>query len=305
MRNYKRPPLESFKHLIWKPGDSVSKPDLTGSSGAEVEDADNYVIVRDIECTDADGTVFDRHDELWIPKDVERTEELDEDGNNKPKNFTPYNAIVHFEENDCFLPPVCVTLNYLVKIFDAAVERQEDGNYEILDEEFKKVLDRYHSIGEGNFSYHAQNSLVAYGTSEMIHYPKKEEFTSAGGSVDINVGRENIRLGFDKSELQDCLLLDGLKNKGIERFVRQYSGLVEPERLVDLGDYYSWLSGKDKPIKLWFPWNGKNGKDFTATRASWVGCGSDSFNLGAYYDLDDGNADYYGAASRVQSLPPS
>ena len=77
MRNYKRPPLESFKHLIWKPGDSVSKPDLTGSSGAEVEDADNYVIVRDIECTDADGTVFDRHDELWIPKDIERTEEID------------------------------------------------------------------------------------------------------------------------------------------------------------------------------------------------------------------------------------
>ena len=262
---------------------------------SSVQDAGDYVIVRDIECTDADGNVFEKHDELWVPKDIER------DGDNKSILLTPYNWNLHFEEKgkDCFLPSAALTLNYLLKILPAAVRKRSDGEYAVINEEFKKVLDSYHDYGLG-YGYHAQNSLVAYGTSEMIHYPKKEEFIYAGGDVDVNSDRESIRLSFNKSELQDGLLSEGLKNKDIERFVRQYSGVFEPEKLVDLGDYYSWLSGRDKPTRLWFPWHGKKGKNNTSTCASWVGCNSNDFNL-----IGNSNLDYSNAASRVQSFPPS
>ena len=239
-----------------------------------VQDAGDYVIVRDIKCVGADGDVFEYHKELWVPKDVERDED-----NKLRWFFSPYEAIVHFEKkaNDWFLPSAALTLNYVLKIFPEAVRKRSDGKYVTINEEFKKVLDKNYD------SWYAQNSLIAYGAGEIIHYPGKIDFNSADASVDINANIDSIRLIFDRSELYGCHLSEGLKNKAIERFVRQFSGLTEPEKLVELGDYYGWLSGENQPTKIWFPWDGKRGRSFAKTRECWFGCDNGRF----YLEADD------------------
>ena len=208
-----------------------------------VEDAGDYVIVRDIECTDADGNVFEYHKELWIPKDV---------WNPYDRPFNLYDEVVHFQEigSGWFLPSAALTLNYLLKILPAAVNKRSNGTYGVINEEFKKVLDRHCNY------WCLQNSLIDYKTNEIMHYPKTHS------SSYINAGRSNARLSFDKSELRSGFikLETGLKNKGIERFVRQYSGLIEPERLVELGDYYSSFPEANKFVSLYFEWHNLNEK---------------------------------------------
>ena len=262
-----------------------------------VQDAGDYVIVRNIECVDADGNVFEKHDELWIPKDVERDK-------NYVKSFSVYGAIVHCEEkgNDWFLPSAAATLNYLLKIFPKAVRKRSDGNYHTINEEFKKVLDIFYNGQDQFFGVLAQNSLVAFGKSEIIHYPKKEDFTYASGDVGINFNRDSIRLEFDNSNLEVCCLLDGLENKGIERFVRQYSGVANPEELLNLGDYYGWLSNGDKHSRLWFSSNYEGSMNFSDTFALRIFC--DTYN--PYLNIcADINLDNSFSASGVRYIPPS
>ena len=76
-----------------------------------------------------------------------------------------------------------------------------------------------------------------------------------------------------------CLLSEDL-NEGIEHFISQFTGGLEPKRLADLDDYYTWLSGENKPTKLWFARDRTN-KYFNGTCPSWVGCSTDNFSLGA------------------------
>ena len=248
---------------------------------SDVVDAGDHLIVRNIKCTDANGNVYEKYDELCMPKDIVR------DGTNQ-KSFNPYNGIKYFEDqgDGSFLPSLPVTLNILIKVLDAAVEKQDDGSYVTLNDGVKKVLDRYHDRCDG-YGWHVQNTIIDYGRSEVIHYPIKNDINK---SVDLNVDKTRIELSFDKTDLEDCLLSTGLKNPGIKQFVQQFTGLSNPEKLVDLGDYYSWLSGRSKPTKLWFPWSGKDGNNCSRKAAAWVGCVSYDFNLYANYFLVYGGA---------------
>ena len=256
-----------------------------------VEDAGDYVIVRDISCIGADGNVFEQYDELWVPKDVE----LD---NGAPAGFSAYKGITHFEAkgDDWFLPSSALTLNYLLKILPAAVKKRSDGNYAVINGEFKKVLDRYFRIGGVYAGWHVQNTIIAYGTNEIIHYPLKNDFSHSGGELDINLKKDNTRLRFNRSELYNSF---NLKNKHIKHFVRQYSGLAEPEKLVDLGDYYGWLSKGYGLISLEFPWNGRLGKNFPGICSSLVCCGPNYF-----YPYYNGNLGQIDSAAGVRSFQP-
>ena len=58
----------------------------------------------------------------------------------------------------------------------------------------------------------------------------------------------------------------------------------EPEILIEIGKYFG------KPAKVWFPLNGKAGKSFNETRATWFGCNVTSFDLDANYNLSGTNS---------------
>ena len=74
-------------------------------------------------------------------------------------------------------------------------------------------------------------------------------------------------------------------NKNMKRFVQQFSCIPKLEELLELYQHlgkipYVWVSSSNK------------------TRAAWLGCGGDGFNLDANYDL------YYDIAARGVRASP-
>jgi len=126
--------------------------------------------------------------------------------------------------------------------------------------------------------------LVNWGSGQIIHYPSDSDFTSNGGNSNVNSGRRKP-LQFDKAGFNDLSLEDALKNATMAKFVRQLTGLRNPEVLVEIGSYFQ------KPAKVWVSASNE-------VRAAWLGCGDGDFVLSAYYGLDGS-----GAARGVRASP--
>ena len=245
-----------------------------------VQDAGDYVIVRDIECVDAYDNVFERYDEVWVPKAVEK------DHAGEAMSFLPYNGIVHFEEkgSNWSLPSAALTLNLILKILPRAVMKRSDGEYDVIDEELKKILDGYHceSAEDGcGCGIHLQNSVVLYDLGQIVHYPGISDFIQNGSD-----GKTGIRLDFDRTKVGDCTISEGIDQKGTRHFLRQFSGVKDLGKLLELEDYYNWLS--DNEIGLNFPWLDK--ADEYGVRPQSVSIGGDyfSFSFAANGRLDLG-----------------
>src|SRR3989339_1106514 len=217
----------------------------------------DFLTLENISCVDADGNVFESYDRLDVARDIFRA-----DG--KQINRTPYNHAVHCESNGLFLPSFALTCNIVARLY----EGKSDAHAE-------KVLQQYKDRGD-RFSYHAQNTIIAFGSSEIIHYPSASDFSQAAA---VNASQRHVVLPFVKDSLEDALLKDALHDASTRRYVQQLTGLHEPEILIEIGKYFG------KPAKVWFPWNGKAGKGFKEKRAAWFGCNDALFNLFANYSL--------------------
>src|SRR3989338_6184784 len=222
----------------------------------------DFLTLEDLSCVDADGNVFESYDHLDVARDIFRS-----DG--KQVSRTPYNHVVHCEEMGLFLPSFALTCNIVARLY----EGKSDAHVE-------KVLQQYKDKGNG-FGWHAQNTIIAYGSSEVIHYPSARDFSQ---STAVNASQSHVVLPFVKDSLEDALLKDALHDASSRRFLQQLTGLENPEVLIPIGEYFS------HPAKVWFPWNGKAGKSFNETRATWFGCNGASFSLGADDDLDIADA---------------
>ncbi len=230
----------------------------------------DYLILHDISCVDANGTIFEHYDELKIAKDIFR------DQQNQQLTFTPYNAVVHCEQNGLFLPSFALTCNIVAALFKHAVRLETKGTYTTLNQDAKKVLDQYKDKGNGN-GWHAQNTIINYDTQQVIHYPTATDF---GNTTAVNTARQKFTGTFTKAALEDSLLENALKDTAHLQYVKQLTGLADPFILVEIGKYFG------KSTKLWFPWNGKTGATQTGTRAAWFGCSNASLNLNSDYDLN-------------------
>ena len=239
---------------------------------ARVINAGDYLKLENLLCEDADGNEFERYGELYVRKDIFR------DDKRQPLNFTPYNAAVYCEQNGLFLPSFALSCNILRALF------QQRSNPEI-----KAVLDQYKSIGN-IIGYYAQNSIVDFAQQQVIHYPTAADCRERNI---INTARQRRTGNFDKSALQDELLDVALGNPAVTRYVQQFTGLRNPRILVEIGDYFG------RPAKVWFPWNGKGGANYTENRAVWLGCYGDYFYLGASNGLGEA-----GAVRGVRSSAP-
>ena len=279
--NLKRNPFKCLRKIVKK---EIDRPRVDRQETVYDDSYIDYLVLKDIECVDADGNVFEKYEELHVAKNVERSEA----GNHI--SFTPYKAIAHFEEKGWFLPSMALSCNILVKLFDKAVRKRADGSYETLDPEAKAVLDTYKDYGL-SWGWHAQNTLIDYGSSRIIHYPSNSDFTSRGGNRGINGNRTRRILEFSKDGLQESKL-EGILNRsnpGLTRFLKQFTGLRDLEKLVEIGDYFG------KPAKLWFPWSGNGGREFNETRSGWLG-----WDGSCNFDLDGGYLYYDNCASGVR-----
>ena len=246
----------------------------TGAATALVviTNAADFLLLENIICVDADNKPFEKYDKLQVRKDIFRN------GQNGQLNFTPYNAAVHCEQNGLFLPSFALTCNIV-----AALYQNKNNNAEA-----KKLLDMYKDKGNGN-GWHAQNTVINWGTQEIIHYPRDADFPVHGGTNNINAqqSRESedsliastsfqqsrIVLSFERDGLENEPLKKALKKPVAVRYTKNLSGLREPVVLVEVGDFfgktaYQWVSSSDE------------------TRAAWLGCNNSNFVLNAGSNLD-------------------
>ncbi|MFA5887620.1 MAG: hypothetical protein WC852_02830 [Candidatus Nanoarchaeia archaeon] len=235
-------------------------------AGVSIADKSDYLLLKDVCCTDVDGNVFESYDELFVNKNLEKNQ------NGELLFFTPYNGAAHFEKQagGLFLPSFALSCNILAALW------QNKGNPEC-----ERILLMYKNKGNGN-GWHCQNTVVDYAGEKIIHYPFDSDFPNDGGVAGINSGRKRIVLPFqNKSALKDEPLEQALQHAASLYFIRQFTGLKNPEALVEIGKYLG------KEAKVWFPDNAAKCKN---TRAAWLGCGNYDFDLCANNSLDDSNA---------------
>ena len=221
-----------------------------------------YITLENMACVDADGNVFESYERLDVARDIFRS-------GNAQVSRTPYTHAVHCKEMGLFLPSFALTCNIVARLY-------EERN----DPEIERVLQQYKDKGNG-FGWHAQNTIIDFGSSKVIHYPSASDFS---GVTAVNASQSRVVLPFVKDSLEDALLKDALRDASSRRFLQQLTGLHEPEILIEIGKYFG------KPAKVWFPWNGKARKSFKETRAVWFGCDNTSFFLVMYDDLIDASA---------------
>ena len=240
-------------------GESSAVPDLPpteptpGSEAPKIGSLDEFLVLDDIDCVNADDRVYEHYDRILVRKDIFRSE----DG--KQTDRTLYNHAVYCEQNGLFLPSFALSCNIVARLYAL----RPDANA-------AAVLQQYKDKGNGD-GWHAQNTIIDYGTEGIIHYPNANDFDQA---QPVNASGSRFALGFSKATLQDALLEDALRDAAAHRFVRQLTGLRDPSVLVEIGKHFG------KPAKLWFPWNGQVGSRYTQKHAAWFGCSdSDLFLL--------------------------
>jgi hypothetical protein len=236
----------------------------TPPSETKILNLDDFLKLENVNCIDSKGKVFEHYDALFVRKDIER-DSNNSDNKTNQVNFTPYNATVHFESKGLFLPSFALSCNILVALY------ANRSNADVA-----KVLSQYKDKGNGT-GWHAQNTMVDWGTKRIIHYPIKGDYTSAGGSQDINLQKVRTTLAFDNSGFSNSTLEGALRNQNYREFIQNLSGMQNPDLLVEIGVHfvkpaYSWISSSNE------------------TRVAWLGCDANNFYLDTFNNLDIINA---------------
>ena len=214
---------------------------------------DGYLVLRDISCVDADGTIFEEYPEIYIKKDVERNRE-------NSLNLNPYSAVVYFEQQGLFLPSFALSCNIVVTLYKNKINA-----------DCKKILGQYKDHGAGH-GWHAQNTLIDWKINKIIHYPQDADFPQYGGSNGINQSQSRTSFDFNKEGISDMTLEEALKKPNFEKYIRNLTGLVDPSDLVRIGVYFG---------KTAWCWTSSNNEIRTAC----FGCSDNVFYLGAYSNI--------------------
>ncbi len=256
------------------PAPNIETAVAAASTPVTISNAGNFLQLGNISCVGADGKEFEQYNSLAVRKDIFRN-------GSSQINFTPYQAIVHCEGQNLFLPSIALSCNIVAALFKLAVKLEANGTYTTLNQDAKNVLDHYKNKGNGT-GWHAQNMVIDYNAQRIIHYPLDADFPSHGGTNNINTAHPKIELPFKKKEgtwpitnkkLENMTLEEGLNHPLVSTFVKQFTGLADPSDLVRVGQYFQ------KPAKVWFPTNPTKVEDCTETRAAWLGCVGSGFYL--------------------------
>jgi len=217
---------------------------------ASLPTLEDFVVLEDITCVDAQGSVFEHYEVIMVKKDIFRN------GQGRQLSFAPYYAALHCEERMLFLPSFALSCNILVALY-----RMRDQNSEV-----DKMLMQYRDLDAG-YRWPVQNTVINCHTEKIIHYPEASDF---GQALPVNHHRQRTVRTFSKATLGDCLLEEALKDEKHARFVKNVTGLRDPSILVDIAKSFN------KAAKIEFPFDGKSNKD---TYPQWLSCVGSGFYL--------------------------
>lgn len=233
-----------------------------------VSNLSDFLVLQNLNCVDAAGNIFESYPELRVKKDIFR------DGTRQKINFTPYNAAAHCEKNGLFLPSFALTCNIVAALYKNKTNP-----------ETASLLQQYKDHGAGH-GWQAQNTIINWGTGQIIHYPRDGDFPAHGGTNNINQSQAHKKLAFDRSGFGDTTLEEALKRPNFNKYIRNLTGLANPADLVEIGKYFG------KTARVWV-------SSSNETRAAWFGCLSNNFNL-----YGNNNLNYNGAARGVRRGAP-
>ncbi len=254
-----------------QPAPSVDASEPTGTIAPTViTSAADFLLLENIICVDSNNKPFEQYDKLQVRKDIFR------EANGGQVNLTPYNAAVRCQQNGLFLPSFALSCAIVTKLYQAAVKKESNGTYKTLNPDAKKVLDHYKDKGNGT-GWHAQSTVINWGTQEIIHYPHDADFPVHGGAHNINQSQARKVFRFNKAGFSNTTLADALTKPEFKKYVQNLTGLNDPSVLVQLGEYFG------KPAYVW-------PSSSTETRAAWLGCFGNGFSLYGYGNLNNDSA---------------
>jgi len=241
----------------------ASEPAAVPSVGTIANTTSGFITLEKIVVVDANGNVIEKYDKLNVQKDIERNSNNPDNQTNQ-RCFTPYAAAVHLERKGLFLPSFALSCNILAVLY-------ANRN----DADVQKVLMQYKDYGPGH-GWHAQNTLVNWSAKQVIHYPNKADYTSDGGTTDINTQKTRKSLNFDRLGFVNTTLEEALKKINYRKFMQDLTGLAHPEILVEIGSYFG-------TAKSWISTIG-------GRRMAWLGCLSDFCLDTGYFLVNSGVA---------------
>ncbi|MBM3200539.1 hypothetical protein FJZ53_06375 [Candidatus Woesearchaeota archaeon] len=214
----------------------------------------DHVRLENVYCKDKDGNVFERYNRLFVRTSLATTNKIRE------SCFTLPGAVSFFErqKGDVFLPSNALTCSILAKLYELR-------HYE----EMESLLLQY--SGHKKDGWHLQNTLVDWNWQKIMHYPGYYEIPKKIKKRDINYKRACAPLEFNIKHGEDAKLEFLLREPKMADFIKDLTGLENPEILVDIGDYFK------KPTRVWFPdeKHEQPEKPFTV----WIGCRHDNFDI--------------------------
>jgi len=248
--------------------DSADSGEDDNVSDVKILNDNDFLVLENLVCYGNDGHPFEQYDNLRVMKDIVRKPD------NKHRSFKPYDAIVHFEDqnNSLFVPSYALQCAILVALY----QNRSDA-------EINQVLMQYGDYGPG-YGWHNNNTVVDGKNGKIIHYPQDSDFPNNGGTKKINKSRTRIIKPFPKNMHREGQEFDDMQKDVVKvKYFRDLTGLKDFAVLNDIARLFG------KPAKFWPAAN-------NSTCSAWLGCGYSNFIINSYYVLS-GNYAVRGVAS--------
>lgn len=218
--------------------------------------SEQYILINNIRCTDANNCIIEQYDELLIAKEFTFPK------NSIKATTDTYNAIKMMEKKGMFLPSLALTCNILAALY-------ENRNNEAAD----KLLKGYFNRKDG-YEFVAQNTVVDWEKNKVIHYPRDNYFLNGYGGKNVNLNREEtVRAlnpkGFQNLDLEEAVYAGPF----FEDYIKNFSGLQNPGILTEISRYY------ESRLSLWVNGMAKNDGYIGTT---WMDRGTESLDINLF-----------------------
>jgi hypothetical protein len=233
------------------------------SIDTQVFNEDNYLVLENINCRDANGTLFEHYDTLYIKKEIERYKTK----RAVSKTYPQWNK--YFKAKNTIFPSFALTCHILLELYGR-----------IDQPEYEKVLQQYNTHPPSP-NCHAQNTVIDWDKGQIIHYPSNYPFKieSQGGLNPFKMeswGGLRTELDFNTKNLGiQKNMQDALQDPDYLKFLRNLTGLEFPRMLTNIADYFK------KPLVIW---TRREGESWTS-----IDCVKDYFLLNGNTGIYDIN----------------
>jgi hypothetical protein len=231
-----------------------------------------HIVFTDINCIDSAGDVFERHNRVYMFKDIVR------DRNHSPVMVNIYTVPAVMGVKGTYFPSAALMCNLLAQMY---ARKEEPVMQDIL-----STMSTY----DGSAGMYALNTVNVRKAGKMIHYPCCEDMRMECVGQDFNRGMPRTVVAEDLALLSeddaDVDLGRLVRGSPEERFAKDFTGLEDPTILNSIGDYMFHRSVYDA-----------SGAEFTSVKirlpsgdagltAAWLDFSGEGLKFSAYLHPD-------------------